>query len=263
MNEIFTSIVLGVVEGVTEFLPISSTGHLIIVSEWFSFGEPFTTMFNIVIQLGAILAVIVLYHKRLSPFKKTEHEQKKTWSLWKRAIIGVVPALILGFIFSDFIETNLFNPLTVAIMLIIGGFVLILVERKNQTTQYEEVEQIPFQKIVAIGFIQCLAMIPGTSRSAASIIGARLLGASRSVSVEFSFFLAIPTMLAATSYSLLSYSATISQTQWFALITGFITSFIVAVLVIRFFIHYIQKHSFVAFGYYRVILGLLIMMVII
>lgn len=263
MNEILGSIILGIVEGITEFLPISSTGHLIIVNEWFSFGEPFTTMFNVVIQLGAILAVVALYFKRLSPFNKTESEQKKTLDLWRKAIIGVIPALILGFIFADFIETHLFNPLTVSIMLIIGGIFLIATHHKEHKPKYESVDSLPISKVIWIGFIQCLAMIPGTSRSAASIVGASFLGASRTAAVEFSFFLAIPTMLAASSYSLLTYSGTIESHEWFVLGVGFITSFIVAMLVIKFFIHYIQKHSFLAFGYYRILLGILLLMYII
>jgi undecaprenyl-diphosphatase len=258
MNDIFSSIILGLVEGITEFLPISSTGHLILVNEWLTFGEPFTTMFNVVIQLGAILAVIALYRKRLSPFKKTEDEKTKALTLWKKAIIGVVPALILGFIFSDFIEEKLFNPLVVAFMLVLGGVVLIYLEKRNKKVKYEAVENIPTKKVLAIGLIQCLAMIPGTSRSAASIIGASFLGASRTASVEFSFFLAIPTMLAATSYSLLSYEGTLTSGQWSILLVGFITSFLTALLVIRFFIHYIQKHNFIPFGYYRIILGILV-----
>lgn len=258
-HTILGSIILGVVEGITEFLPISSTGHLIIVNEWFNFGEPFTTMFNVVIQLGAILAVIVLYFKRLSPFKKNNEEKNKTWSLWKKAIIGVLPALVLGFLLGDFIQEKLFTASVVAIMLIVGGIFLIYIEKRKKKNTYETVESLPFSKIVVIGFIQCLAMIPGTSRSAASIVGASLLGASRKTAVEFSFFLAIPTMLAASSYSLLTYSGTIVGQQWFILGLGFLVSFIVALLVIRFFIHYIQKHSLVAFGYYRIILGILLL----
>lgn len=258
-HTILGSIVLGIVEGITEFLPISSTGHLIIVNEWFNFGEPFTTMFNVVIQLGAILAVIVLYFKRLSPFKKNGEEKNKTWSLWKKAIIGVIPALVLGFLLGDFIQEKLFNAFVVSIMLIIGGIFLIYIEKRKKKNTYETVESLPLSKVVAIGFIQCLAMIPGTSRSAASIVGASLLGASRKTAVEFSFFLAIPTMLAASSYSLLTYSGSIIGQQWFILGLGFVVSFIVALLVIRFFIHYIQKHSLVAFGYYRIILGILLL----
>jgi undecaprenyl-diphosphatase len=258
-HTILGSIVLGIVEGITEFLPISSTGHLIIVNEWFNFGEPFTTMFNVVIQLGAILAVIVLYFKRLSPFKKNNEEKRKTWSLWKKAIVGVIPALVLGFILGDFIQEKLFTAFVVSIMLIIGGIFLIYIEKRQKKNTYETIESLPFSKVIAIGLIQCLAMIPGTSRSAASIVGASLLGASRKTAVEFSFFLAIPTMLAASSYSLLTYSGSIAGQQWFILGLGFIVSFIVALLVIRFFIHYIQKHSLVAFGYYRIILGILLL----
>lgn len=259
LADIFTSSILGIVEGITEFLPISSTGHLIIINEWFSFGEPFTNMFNVVIQLGAILAVIVLYFKRLSPFQKTEGDQEKILGVWRKVIIGVIPALFLGFLFADFIESKLFNPLTVSIMLIAGGIFLIFLEKKQKKAQYELIENIPLPKIIAIGFIQCLAMIPGTSRSAASIVGASLLGTSRTTAVEFSFFLAIPTMLAASSYSIISYSGTLLERDWILLGVGFLVSFFVALLVIRFFIQYIQKHNFTLFGYYRIILGILIL----
>ncbi len=260
MTDIFSSLILGVVEGLTEFLPISSTGHLIIVNEWFSFGESFTTLFNVVIQLGAILAVVVLFFKKLSPFKKDHIETKKTWDIWKRTIIGVVPALILGFLLGDFIETHLFNPLTVSIMLIIGGIFLIFTHHKQEKETHTSVDSLPISKVIAIGCIQCLAMIPGTSRSAASIVGASFLGANRQTAVEFSFFLAIPTMLAASGYSLLNYSETLSHNQWSLLFIGFVTSFCVALLVIKFFIRYIQKHTFNAFGYYRIILGILILL---
>lgn len=261
-HNILGSVILGIVEGITEFLPISSTGHLIIVNEWFGFGEPFTTMFNVVIQLGAILAVIVLYFKRLSPFKKNSEEKNKTLSLWKQTIIGVIPALLLGFLFGDFIQDKLFTTSVVAIMLIVGGIFLVYIEKREKKNSYEDINSIPVLKIIAIGFIQCLAMIPGTSRSAASIVGASLLGASRKTAVEFSFFLAIPTMLAASSYSLLAYSGSIVGQQRFILSLGFVVSFIVALLVIRFFIHYIQKHNLTAFGYYRIILGILLLIYI-
>lgn len=257
-SELFTSIILGIVEGFTEFLPISSTGHLIIVNEWLSFGEPFTNMFNVVIQLGAILAVLILYFKRLSPFKKNKEEKLKVLNLWKKAIIGVIPALILGFFFASTIENILFNPYTVAIMLIIGGIFLIYIEKKEKKIKYEKVEDLPFKKVLQIGLIQCLAMIPGTSRSAATIVGASLLGSNRTTAVEFSFFLAIPTMIAASSYSLLTYTGKLTVFDWKMLSIGFLVSFIVALIVIRFFIKYIQKNNFVGFGYYRIILGILI-----
>jgi undecaprenyl-diphosphatase len=264
---IIKAVILGIVEGITEFLPISSTGHLIIVNQWISFDADFTKLFDIVIQLGAILSVVVFFWNRLWPFGKDKEKNKEIWSIWFKVVVGVLPAIVLGALLANKIEEKFFNPLTVAIMLIIGGAVLIWVERRKTTPDskrglapFSSVKEISYRTAIYIGFFQCLAMIPGTSRSAATIIGAMLLGASRVVAAEFSFFLAIPTMVAASAYSLLKYKSHITGAETAILAVGFVVSFIVALAVIRFFMNYIQKHSFKNFGVYRIVLGAIILL---
>ncbi len=252
--EIIKAVVLGVVEGVTEFLPVSSTGHLILVNEWVSFSQSFsatfTAMFDVVIQLGAILAVVFYYRKRFWQMDKATAA---------KVLLGVVPALLLGWLFADWIEVNLFDPRVVAAALIVGGAVLIFVEKKQLKPRYQTLEALPWSAVLGVGLVQCLAMIPGTSRSAATIIGGLLFGASRVAAVEFSFFLAVPTMVAASGYSLVKHGAGLSSAEGIVLAVGFVTAFAVALLVIKLFLDYVKKHDFKAFGYYRIVLGVLIL----
>jgi len=254
------AIILGIVEGVTEFLPISSTGHLILVNQWLSFGGDFTIMFDIVIQLGAILSVVVYFWPRLWPFSADKDKNKIIWNLWLKVLVGVLPALFLGALFGDLIEEKLFTPYVVAAMLIIGGIILALIERRHQKPRIHNVGALTYRTALAIGAVQTLAMIPGTSRSAATIIGAMLLGASRTVAAEFSFFLAVPTMVAASGYSLLKHGAAMSGPELVFLAVGFIISFFVALAVIRFFMNYIKRHDFKIFGYYRIGLGIIVIL---
>ncbi|OGH92598.1 MAG: undecaprenyl-diphosphatase [Candidatus Magasanikbacteria bacterium RIFOXYD2_FULL_39_9] len=263
--DIIKAITLGLVEGITEFLPISSTGHLIIVNKWLSFAPSFTVMFDVVIQLGAILAVIVVFWKKLWPFGKDEASKSTTLNvlslhIWYKTILAVLPALVLGALFGSFIEEKLFNPLVVAVALILGGVVLIVIEKRRVATPVKFTSEISYRTAFLIGLFQCLAMVPGTSRAAATIIGAMLLGASRVVAVEFSFFLAIPTMLAATAYSLLKYNASIGISEVIILGVGFMAAFFTALAVIKFLLNYIQNNNFKAFGYYRIGLGVLILL---
>jgi undecaprenyl-diphosphatase len=258
--DVLKAVVLGIVEGFTEFLPISSTGHLILVNQVFSFEKRFTILFDIVIQLGAILSVLFYFRKRLWLFGKDQEKNKEILNLWQKTIVGVLPAIVLGFFLGETIEEKLFNPVTVALALIIGGIILILVERKNRQNQIDSIKNLSFKTAFFVGLIQCLAMIPGVSRSAATIIGAILLGASRPLATEFSFFLAIPTMIAASGYSLLKYGLLMSSSEFFILAVGFIVSFLTALVVIKFFLDYVQKHDFKAFGYYRIVLGVLILL---
>ena len=257
---IIKALVLGMVEGITEFLPISSTGHLILVNQWISFSESFTKMFDIVIQLGAILAVVVYFWSKLWPFGREETKKSEIFSTWKKTIVGVIPAIVIGGLLGSFIENKLFNPWVVAGALIVGGIILIIMERRKGNIRFDAVTQIPYLTVLYIGLIQCLSMIPGTSRAAATIIGAMLLGASRSVAVEFSFFLAIPTMIAASGYSLLKHGSSITGSEIVLLIVGFISAFLVALFVIKFFMKYVQSHDFKIFGYYRIILGALVLL---
>ncbi len=268
------AIILGVVEGFTEFLPVSSTGHLILVNRFVSFDKDFTLLFDIIIQLGAILAVLVYFWKRLWPFKIEKNpagkdgenprrqfhwrQDKEIINIWYKTIVGVLPAIVLGALLGDLIEKRLFNPWTVAVALLIGGIIILFIERKNPQGKITSINNLSFKTAFFIGLVQCLSMIPGTSRSAATIIGAMVFGASRVVATEFSFFLAIPTMFAASVYSLLKYNSSLNVGQIFVLSVGFIISFIVALAVIRFLINYVQKNNFKIFGWYRIILGIII-----
>lgn len=261
MNMIFDSVVMGIIEGVTEFLPISSTGHLIIANQFIKFKEPFAQMFEILIQLGAILSVVVYFRNRLIPFGKEMNKEKRegVFNLWKKAVVGVIPAIIIGGTVGKIIQEQLFKPHIVAAALIAGGIILIAIESFKRKPTVESIAQLSYKMAVAIGFIQCFAMIPGVSRSAATIIGAMLLGASRNTAAEFSFFLAIPTMAAASGYSLLKHTSSLSRDEWTLLAVGFTVSFIVAWAVIAVFMNYIRKNDFKPFGYYRILLGLLVM----
>ncbi len=263
MSDIITAIILGIVEGITEFLPVSSTGHLILANEFFTFADPvFAAMFDIVIQSGAILSVILYFRHRLLPVGAPDHRDR-VLTLWKATIVGVIPALVLGAAFGDTIEEHLFNPFVVAGSLFVGGIVILIVERRTPSNRIagacpelvERAEDIPLKIALFIGIIQCLAMVPGVSRSAATIIGAMLLGTSRLAAAEFSFFLAIPTLLAATAYSLLKHSALVSGDQAVALAVGFVVSFITAYAVIALFMRWISTRTFAPFGWYRIALA--------
>ncbi len=261
MNDIIKAIILGVVEGLTEFLPVSSTGHLIIANEFVNFRGGFAKMFDVVIQLGAILSVLVYFWDKLFPFdrNKTASEQLETWDIWKKTIVGVLPALVIGAVFGEYIEEKLFNPVTVAVVLLVGGIVLIGIEHRRPRNKMNSIVQLSYPTVILIGFIQCLAMIPGTSRSAATIIGAMLLGASRVVAAEFSFFLAIPTLFAASAYYLIKTGVLLTMVQVQTLVVGFGVSFLVAWIVIAGFMKFITKKDFKFFGYYRIVLGVAIL----
>jgi len=250
---VISSIVLGLVEGITEFLPVSSTGHLILFNEWFSFAPDFTKTFDIVIQFGAILAVVVVFAQRFWPLKGSNLE------LWKRIVVSVLPALVFGALFGSKIQEALFHPTVVAIALIVGGIVLLVAERSRRNESITDVAKIGYSKAFAIGCIQCLAFIPGTSRSAATIIGAMFLGASRTAASEYSFFLAVPTLAAASAYSLLKNPIALNGNDLVILLVGFIVAFVSALIVIRLFLQYIRNKTFAPFAYYRIILGVLIL----
>ncbi len=243
MSNMLVAVILGIVEGVTEFLPISSTGHLILVNRLAGFTGNFANTFDVVIQLGAILSVVVYFWQRINPFSntKTNQEKSETWDLWKKTIVGIIPALLIGGAIGKVVEEKLFNPLIVALALLIGGIVLIIIENRDRVNNINSIKTLNYKTAFYIGLIQCLAMIPGTSRSAATIIGAMILGASRSVAAEFSFFLAIPTMMAATAYSLLKIHTSLSGPEWQLIIIGFAVSFLVAWGVIAAFMSYIRK----------------------
>lgn len=250
---IFQAVVIAIVEGITEFLPISSTGHMIIASSFLHIAsDPFTKLFEVAIQLGAILSVVVLYWKKFFPLNR--------FNFYIKLIVAVLPALALGAVFSDKIDALLESPLTVSITMLLGGFILLFIDKLFQQHTIEKEETISLSKAFTIGIWQCVAMIPGVSRSAASIIGGMQQQLTRNLAAEFSFFLAVPTMAAATGYKLLkAYKDTpellFNQDNLIALAVGNVVAFVVALLAIKFFIGFLQKHGFRLFGWYRVIVG--------
>ncbi|MDD2202845.1 MAG: undecaprenyl-diphosphate phosphatase [Bacilli bacterium] len=259
--EIIKAFILGVVQGITEWLPISSTGHLIIIEDIFKFNlsDSFVNTFFVLIQLGSIIAVVVLFFKKLNPFKREEKERNDTINLWLKIAVATIPAGIAGFLFEEQIDTLLYNSVTVAIMLIFYGVIFILLESKNKKPLTTELPQISFKLALGIGLFQMLALVPGTSRSGATIIGAVFLGTSRYIASEFSFFLAIPTMLGASFYKLMKSGFVFSSLEIMVLVVGSITAFVVSLWAIKFLLDYIKNHDFKVFGYYRIILGLLVL----
>ena len=275
--EILKAILFGIVEGITEWLPVSSTGHMILLNDFMPLKvtQDFYDMFEMVIQLGAILAVIVLFFHKLNPFspKKDRVQKKDTWQLWFKVVVAVLPSAVLGFAIDDKLDGFLrntpvmgttLNVVVVAAALILYGVAFLLVEKKNSAGNFriQEVGQIDYKTAVMIGLFQCLSIIPGTSRSGATILGAILIGVSRPAGAEFSFFLAIPTMLGASALKLLEFvmeGVAPTSTEIAVLITGCIVSFVVSLLVIKGLMEYVRKHSFAVFGKYRMVLGILVL----
>lgn len=266
--EILKAIIIGVVQGITEWLPISSTGHMILLDEFIKLNvtKSFLDMFLVVIQLGSILAVLYLYFHKLNPFSsnKSAIEKKETSSLWLKVVVGCVPAAVVGFMLDDFIHEMLYSPVTVAITLILYGVLFILIERQKKAYPITDLEKLDHKTALLIGFFQVLALVPGTSRSGATIIGAALLGASRTVAAEYSFFLAIPVMFGASCFKFLKYilkvGLSFSATELGILFFGMLVAFLVSVCGIKFLMSYIQKHDFKVFGYYRIILGAIVLL---
>ena len=269
MIELLKAVLFGIVEGVTEWLPISSTGHLILLNEfiYLQVSEEFQSMFDVVIQLGAILAVIVLFFRKLNPFAltKSSAEKKQTWNLWFKVIAAIIPSGVVGVLFDDWMDAHLHNGIVVSIALIVYGIAFILVERKNNgkhLRMVDDVHAITYKTALLIGVFQCLSLVPGTSRSGSTILGAIMLGVGRSAGAEFSFFMAIPTMLGASAIKLLKFMLSgvgITSMEIMILAVGCVVSFIVSLLVIKALMDYVRKHSFSAFGVYRIILGALVL----
>lgn len=259
--EWLTAALLAVVEGITEFLPVSSTGHLILVGEYLQLqGEDFARAFDVIIQLPAILAVVVYFWAELWPFG-SGRDHRATWLLWCKIAVACLPAAVLGALFADAIEELLESTLVVAVALFVGGVILLVVERGKREPRVADMRHLGFGTAFLIGCFQCIAMIPGTSRSAATIIGAMLLGASRAAAAEFSFLLAIPTMAGATALTMLRHGVAFTPAQWSVLAVGSLVSFLVAYSVIHFLMGYIRKHDFRIFGYYRIALGGVLLLV--
>ena len=269
--ELLKAVLFGIVEGVTEWLPISSTGHLILLDEFITLNvsDAFKSMFDVVIQLGAILAVIVLFFHKLNPFSpsKTSDEKKQTWDLWFKVIVAIIPSGIVGVLFDEWMDTHLHNAVVVSIALIVYGIAFILVENRRQgkylgKNAVDTVYDITYRTALIIGLFQCLSLIPGTSRSGSTILGAILIGVGRSAGAEFSFFMAIPTMLGASAIKGLKFllsGVSATGTEVGVLIVGCVVSFLVSLLVIKGLMQYVRSHSFSAFGVYRIVLGIVVL----
>ena len=266
--EILKAVLFGIVEGITEWLPVSSTGHIILLDEfvYLAGSDEFKSMFDVVIQLGAIIAVIVLFFNKLNPFdaRKNERQRTMTWGLWFKVCVAILPSGIVGVLFDDWMDAHLHNGIVVALMLIAYGIAFIFVERRNEglTPKINSVWAIDLRTAILIGCFQCLSLIPGTSRSGSTILGAILLGVGRGAGAEFSFFMAIPTMVGASAIKLLKFLASgvgATGTEITVLIVGCVVSFIVSLLVIKALMEYVRKHSFASFGYYRIGLGAVVL----
>ena len=264
--EIIKAIIFGIVEGITEWLPISSTGHLILLNEFLKLdvSKDFYSMFEVVIQLGAIMAVVVLFWKEIFPFYKKNGElkiSKKILSLWGKIIVACVPAAIIGILFDELFEKLFYNPVCVALALIIFGVLFIVVENRNHESKINSLEEITYNTALLIGIFQIIAAVfPGASRSGTTIIGALILGVSRTVAAEFTFFLAIPVMFGASLLKLMKFSFNFTGLELGILIVGMLVAFITSIFVIRLLMNYIKKHDFKPFGYYRIILGIIVLL---
>lgn len=269
MIEIFKAILFGIVEGITEWLPISSTGHMILLDEFIKLNvsDDFYKLFEVVIQLGAILAVVLIYFKTIFPwgFGKTKEDTKDTLNLWGKILVACIPAAILGLLFDDWMDEHLYNSIVVSIALIVYGIIFIIIESKHigkGTTK--KLNKITYKQAAQVGCFQLLSLIPGTSRSGSTIIGGLLIGLERSVAAEFTFFLAIPVMAGASLLKLLKYILKVgfvfSSTEIIVLVVGCLIAFIVSILVIKFLMNYIRKHDFKVFGIYRIILGIIVLL---
>lgn len=264
MIEILKSILYGIVEGITEWLPISSTGHMILLEEIMpmNVSESFWSMFLVVIQLGAILAVVVLYWNKIFPFRKTKEGKyvsvKSIWILWSKILVATIPAAIIGLALDDWIDAHLYNGFVVAIMLILVGVAFIYIENRNKDMRpsVNSLSALSYKDALIIGLFQVVAaVLPGTSRSGSTIIGGLMIGVSRAVAAEFTFFLAIPVMFGASLLKLVKFGFAFSVLEFFILVIGMVVAFIVSIFVIRFLMTYIKKHDFKVFGWYRIVLG--------
>ncbi len=267
--EIIKAIIFGIIEGITEWLPISSTGHMIILNDFIHLqvSDEFYKLFEVVIQLGAIMAVALLYFKVIFPFGfgKKKKDTLETFNLWGKILVACVPAAIIGLLFDDWLDEHLYNSIVVSLMLIIYGILFIVIENRGLgKNQVKSIKDITYKQAMMVGVFQLLALIPGTSRSGATIIGGLILGLSRSVAAEFTFFLAIPVMAGASLLKILKYIMHVgfvfTSMEVMTLVVGCLVAFIVSIVVIKFLLEYIRKHDFKVFGYYRIVLGILVLL---
>lgn len=263
--EILKAILLGIVEGITEWLPISSTGHMILVEEFIQLkmSKEFIEMFLYVIQLGAILAVVVIYFHKLNPFSptKTKEEKIQTWDIWKKVFVGCLPAAVIGLPLNDWADENLLNATVVAIALIVYGILFIVIENRHKGKDFQvtNFKELTYKKAFQIGLFQALSIIPGTSRSGSSILGGMVLGTSRFVATEFSFFMSIPIMFGISFLKIIKFGFNFSGLELVVLITGMVTAFLVSILAIKFLLDYLKRNDFKAFGWYRIVLGAIVL----
>lgn len=259
--EIVKAIILGIIQGITEWLPVSSTGHMILANEFIQLlggkNKDFVDLFLVVIQFGSILAVVTLYFYRLNPFspKKTKEEKDATWSMWFKVLVAEIPAAVVGLLFDDFIDEKLYNWYVVALMLAVYGAAFIIVEKRKKEATIRSIDEITYKTALYMGIFQMLALVPGTSRSGATILGAVILGASRAVAAEFSFFLAVPVMFGASLLKLVKYGFGMSGEEFWLLIIGMGVAYIVSVFSIKFLVEFVKKHDFTPFGWYRIALA--------
>ncbi|MBO5453248.1 MAG: undecaprenyl-diphosphate phosphatase [Clostridia bacterium] len=268
--EFLKTFILGVIEGITEWLPVSSTGHMIIAEDFLKLNvsESFWEMFLVVIQLGAILAVICMYFNKLNPFspKKSKTQRRATWDIWGKVIVGVLPAAALGFLLDDWMDDHLYNSFTVATTLILYGVLFIVIENINKNKQFstKSFKHLSYKKALAIGCFQTLSLVPGTSRSGSTILGAMLMGTSREIAAEYSFFLAIPVMFGASLLKIAKFilksEIAIAPNEISVLIVGIITSFVVSLFAIKFLVGFVKKYDFKVFGWYRIALGIIVIL---
>ena len=266
LYEILKVIILGIIEGITEWLPISSTGHMLLVDEFIklNMSSEFKEMFFVVIQLGAILAVVVIFWKKMFPFQFKEKQEPiikiNIISLWLKVVVACIPGAVITILFDDYVEANFKSPLVIALALIVYGILFIVIERrnKNKVSRVNTMSELTYKDALVIGAFQVLSIIPGTSRSGSTIIGGLLIGISRMVIAEFTFFLAVPVMFGLSAIKLLKFGFIFTQSQLIVLLVGTITAFIISILVIKFFINYIKKHDFQVFGWYRIVIGIVV-----
>lgn len=269
--EILKVVFLGIVEGITEWLPISSTGHMLLVDEFITLdmSDAFKDMFFVVIQLGAILAVVLLFWKKMFPFQFKDKSKpiviKKTFSLWMKVVVACIPGAVVTLLFDDYIEAHLHTPLVISLALIVYGIAFIIIEAWNRkrVPVIKRVEDISYRTAFLIGLFQVLSIIPGTSRSGSTIVGALLIGVSRVAAAEFTFFLAVPVMFGLSAIKVLQFGFSFTGAELVILLVGSLVAFIVSVLVIKFLMGYIKKHDFTAFGWYRIILGIVVILLLV
>ena len=263
--ELLKVIVIGIIQGITEWLPISSTGHMILAEELLKLNvsDEFMEMFRVVIQFGSILAVVVLYFRKLNPFalSKSKAEKRDTWTLWFKVLVGIIPAGVVGVLLDDWLDEHLYNYVTVAAALIVYGILFIVIEKwnKKRSLPTKTLSELTYKKSLAIGAFQMLSLIPGTSRSGSTIIGASILGCERPVAAEFSFFMAIPVMLGASLLKLVKFGFNFTSTELIVMAVGVVTAFVVSIAAIKFLMDYIRKRDFSVFGWYRIVLGIIVL----